>query len=96
MLLNYKNFSKNNVSEGKVIEEIGEKTIDTMIDDAYKHFKEIKKPINTLGIIEHVEEVIGKELDDDDYEVLYYKITGESLDGDEIFDLDEEEKFIVR
>lgn len=94
MILEYNKFLKKN--EGIVIGKVGEKTIDKMIDDAYKHFKSIKKPVNSLDIMNYVEEQIGKEMDDDDFEELYYKISGENLDSDDIEDLDDEEKFIVK
>ena len=95
MLLKYSKFIKN-INEGKVIEEVGDIKINDLIDKTYKHFKTNKEPVNTLDIINYVEQTIGKELDDDDYEELYYKITGEELDSEEIMDLDDEEKFIIK
>lgn len=95
MLLKYSKFIKN-INEGKVIEDVGDIKINDLIDKAYKHFKTNKEPVNTLDIINYVEQTIGKELDDDDYEELYYKITGEELDSEEIMDLDDEEKFIIK
>jgi len=35
-------------------------------------------------------------LADDDYDILYYKITGEEFDGNDIEDLDDEEKYIIK
>lgn len=96
MLLDYKKFKDNSILVEKVIEEIGDNVIDGFIDDAYKHFKEIQKPVNALDIINYVEKSVGKELDDEDYEELYYKITGEDFNGDEIDDLEDEEKYIVK
>lgn len=95
MLLKYSKFITN-INEGKIIEEVGDIKINDLIDKVYNHFKINKKPVNTLDIINYVEQSIGKELDDDDYEELYYKITGEELDSEEIMDLDDEEKFIVK
>jgi len=96
MLLDYKKFKEKSILVESVIEDVGEDNIDNLIDDAYKHFKEIQKPVNTLNIINYVEQSIGKELDDEDYYDLYYKITGEEYDGDEIDDLDDEEKYIIK
>lgn len=69
--------------------------INKTIDNAYKHFKSISKPVNVIDIIEYVEDAIGKELTDKDYENLYYKITGDNLSSDEIMDADGE-KFTIR
>jgi len=97
MVLNYLKFINNNkINEGIVIDEIGDININKLIDKAYNHYKSTKTPINTLNIINYVEQLIGKELDDDDYEEIYYKITGEVLNAEEIMDLDDEEKFIVK
>jgi len=96
MLLGYNDFKNKNVFESSVIDQVGNSNIDKLIDKAYKYFKNIKKPVNTLDIMEYVETLVGKEMSDDDYEELYYKITGEDFDGDEIYDLEEEEKFIVK
>jgi hypothetical protein len=94
-LSNYENFLFYKKNEG-IVSETEEGTLNSYIDEAYKFFKELGKPINTKDIIEHVEQSIGKELDDDDYSELYYKITGEYIDDDEIEDLDDEEKFIIK
>ena len=96
MLLNYKSFKDKGILVENIVEEIGDDSVDTLIDDAYKHFKQLQKPVNTLDIINHVESSYGKELDDDDYEELYYKITGEDYNGVEIEDLDDEEKYIIK
>lgn len=95
MILNYNDFKKS-INEGKTIDIIGQEPLNKLIDQAYNHFKKTKQPINTLDILNYIEMEIGKELDDDDYELLYYKITGDDLDSDEIFDLEYEEKFIVK
>lgn len=94
-LSNYTGFLSHKVNEG-IIRETDDSDINKHIDDTYTYFKEIKKEINTKDIIDRVEYLIGKELDDDDYVELYYKITGEYIDSDEIDDLDEEEKFIIK
>jgi len=96
MLLNYKKFTGKDILVENIIEEIGDKDVNNLIDSAYKYFKDIQKPVNTLDIINYVEEIYGKELDDDDYEELYYKITAEDFNGDEIEDLEEEEKYIIK
>jgi len=96
MLLNYKKFKERGILIESVIEDIGESKIDVLIDNAYKYFKEIQKPVNTLDIISYVEKSINKELDDEDYFELYYKITGEEFNGNEIYDLDDEEKYIIK
>jgi hypothetical protein len=66
----------------------------SIIDNAYKHFKKLGIPINSLDILDYVETSIGKELDDNTYANLYYSITGEEIDSS--FDLNNEEKYIVR
>jgi len=93
-MFNYNKFVKS-ISEGVVVD--GDIDIDNMIDDIYKDFKKSKIPVNTIDIIEAVELEIGEELDDRDYEELYFKITGEriSLDSDKIPYLYGEEKYIV-
>jgi hypothetical protein len=92
-MINFNNFNK--LTETNLINDDYLK-IDDIIDNAYKYFKKIKKKINTLDIIEYVEDKIGKELDDDDYNELYYRITGEDYDGDEIMDLEDEGKFYIK
>jgi len=96
MLKKYNEFNKITMNEGVILDDIDIKDIDKMIDDAYENFKKINKKVNTLDIIEYVEDKIGKELDDDDYNELYYRITGEEYDDVEISDLDEEEKFYIK
>lgn len=96
MLLKFSNFLSSQINEGKIIDEVGDTKTNEIIDKAYLYFKKRKKPINTLDIINFVEQYIGKELDDDDYEELYYKITGEDLDSEEIMDLDDEKKYIIK
>jgi len=95
-LTNYKKFIANHklLKEGYV-EDYNETEINKIIDNAYKHFKELHIKVNSKDIIEYIEQEIGKEMDDNDYEILYYKITGENLESDEISDLDDEEKYYI-
>jgi len=92
-MINFNNFNK--LTETNLINDDYLK-VDEIIDNAYIYFKKINKKINTLDIIEYVEDKIGKELDDDDYNELYYRITGEDYNGDEIMDLEDEDKFYVK
>ncbi len=91
----FKKLKKSIIKEG-ILSDIQDNKLDKYINDAYKYFKEIKKPVNTKDIMDYIEKSIGKELDDDDYELLYKKITGEDLTSDEISDLDDEDKFIIK
>jgi hypothetical protein len=93
-MINFNNFNKL-ITETNLINDDYLK-VDEIIDNAYIYFKKINKKINTLDIIEYVEDKIGKELDDDDYNELYYRITGEDYNGDEIMDLEDEDKFYVK
>jgi len=102
MILNYNKYRKNILNENNpnnIIKDnidIGVDNFNEIIDNAYKHFKKIKKPVNTLDIIEYIENKIGKELPDDDYSKLYYKLTGEYIDDDEISDIGSEERYIIK
>lgn len=97
MLLTYNRFNskQTTVNEG-VLNDMEEKSMNKIIDDTFEYFKKNHIKVNTKDIFDHVEQVIGKELDDDDYSLLYYKITGNEINSDEIDDLDEEEKFYIR
>lgn len=96
MILNYKNYKHKILLENENNEKSNNNIdFNIIIDYAYKHFKTTKKPVNTLDIINFVENYIGTELDDNEYEYLYYKITGENINIDEIDDLEDEKKFII-
>jgi hypothetical protein len=78
-----------------IIDDFGDK-INDYIDESYDHFKKLKKPINTLDVIDYVFEKIGVELNDRDLQELYYKITGNELVDYDFDELKKEPKYIVK